>query len=127
MIHKIFASPFRRTHETAEIFQAHTGAELILDPRLREIDLGTLHHQPHIDLPDLEEHETIFGGESIAQIRDRLLDFMQETNQNHQGLNILIVTHGGPMEILRHYWNTSDPFRFSGLVNIPKNGEVSRL
>jgi len=90
-IHKIFTSPFRRTQETAEIFHLQTHADMHIDHRLREIDLGTLNNQTSIDLPILEEHESMFGGESIAQIRDRSLDFIKETEALYEGLNILIV------------------------------------
>lgn len=126
-IHKIFTSPFRRTRETAEIFQVHTNADLHIDHRLREIDLGNLHHQKHIDLPDLEEDEAIFEGESIAQIKHRMLEFITEVNAQNEGQTILIVTHGGPMEILRHYLENDHAFRFTGLDKIPANGEVILL
>lgn len=126
-IHKIFTSPFKRTRETAEIFQVETMADLHIDHRLREIDLGTLHGQAHRDLPDLAEDESIFEGESIAQIRDRMLEFITETNQLHQDLNILIVSHGGPIEILRHYLSHDHPFRFTGFAKIPANGKVFAL
>jgi len=126
-LHKIFSSPFRRTLETAEIFKDHSGADLHVDHRLREIDLGALHHQPHIDLPDFEEHDAIFEGESIAQIRDRMLDFVHETDDQHQDQTFLIVTHGGTIEVLKHYLKHDHPFRFSGLSSIPANGEVIKL
>jgi len=126
-IHKIFTSPFRRTLETAEIFQTLTNADLHVDHRLREIDLGTLHNQAHRDLPDYNEHDPIADGESIAQIKDRMLEFITEVNANHEGLNVLIVTHGGPMEILRHYLSSDEAFRFTGVANVPKNGEVLAL
>jgi len=126
-IDKIFTSPFRRTMETADIFHTLTNADLHIDHRLREIDLGTLHDQPHRDLPDYDENEPIAEGESITQIRDRMLEFVTEVNAAHEGLNILIVTHGGPMEILRHYLNNDHAFRFTGVANVPKNGEVIML
>jgi len=126
-IHKIFTSPFKRTRETAEIFQVHSMADLHIDHRLREIDLGTLDGKTHQDLPDLDENEYIFEGESIAQIRDRMLEFITEINQLHEGLNILIVSHGGPIEILRHYLEHDHPFRFKGLAKVPANGKIFEL
>lgn len=126
-LHKIYTSPFRRTLETAEIFQLSSQADLHIDHRLREIDLGELQHEPHIDLPVYREEEPIFGGESIAEIRDRMIEFVTEINAAHQDLNILIVTHGGPMEILQHYLYQDTPFQFAGLNKIPKNGELVHL
>lgn len=126
-IHKIFTSPFKRTRETAEIFQVHSLADLHIDHRLREIDLGTLHGETHRDLPDLNEDELIFEGESIAEIKDRMMEFITETNQLHEGLNILIVSHGGPIEILRHYLAHDHPFRFKGLAKVPANGKIFEL
>lgn len=126
-LHKVFASPFRRTVETAEIFREQTGADLIIDHRLREIDLGTHHSHTHVDIPNVGEDEPIFDGESVAQIRDRMWEFITDINAQHQDQQILIVTHGGPMEILRHYWNHDHPFEFTGVANTPKNGQVTLL
>ena len=126
-IHKIFSSPFRRTQETAEIFHLQTHADMHIDHRLREIDLGTLNNQPSIDLPVLAEDEPMFEGESILQIKTRVLDFIQETESLYENLNILIVTHGGPLAILQHYIKTDEPFQFTGLEKVVRNSVVLPL
>ncbi len=102
----IFSSPYERTRHTAEIIAEASGAELVIDKRLEEINAGVFNWQK------IEEHKAFFsepleeftkrpsGGENLNDVRERMLDFIREINLNHNGKNILIISHQAPLWML---------------------------
>jgi isoleucyl-tRNA synthetase len=106
----IFSSPFSRTKSTAYEVAAHYGlkvSDVVEDDRLVEMKLG-----PKYDGKKWNDYHDAFpkttsnfflapeGGESYADVRKRMLDFIFELEQKHQNKKILIVTHGGPSWLL---------------------------
>jgi probable phosphoglycerate mutase len=106
-IEAIYASPFERTQESAQIIGAHLGILTIttLDG-LREIDCGTaLEWQPLDDATRSmwrrifefwlrgEWHARYEGGESGHEAHARYRGALQLAEQG--GANVLVVTHGG--------------------------------
>lgn len=98
----IVCSPLLRTRQTAELVQQilKLPAEcLVVEPRLREIDLGELHGQPIAAYRDAfptysERFATApKGGESLTDVRQRVGEVLYELEQKYQGKKILIVTH----------------------------------
>ncbi len=105
----IYASPFRRTRETAEIIADELGiprSEIVYDVRLRELDFGDLNECPYDDFTAYrKEHlhaysDSLPSGESWLDARRRFGHFIYEMEQMHQGKNILMVTHGVAFESL---------------------------
>lgn len=105
----IFSSPLTRAKETAEIIGYELKIPVIFDHRLREIDLGILNGKPYDDfdkylkdeLTDKRDlNKKIEGGESLNDVRKRVLDFILEVEKNYKGKNILIVSHGAPLWML---------------------------
>ena len=114
----IFASPYLRTKETAEIIAKETGCEVVFDDRIREINLGKF------DLKSIDEYRDFFGytntcsadeyfcaqldkmtksppeGESLYDVRQRTMTFLSEIEEKYEGKNILIVTHEYPAWML---------------------------
>ena len=103
----IFSSDFIRTRETAEIIAQEFGTEIIYDARLREFNHGELSGRPieevhqALDLSPAGFKKTIGGGESWEMVRQRTGDFIREIDAKYEGKNILIVSHGDPLWILR--------------------------
>lgn len=96
-IDAIYASPFLRTKETAEIAGKVLHHKVETDDRLME----TLHN---LELEGKSEmYNPDFGGnlESMESIRTRLNDFMKDLESRHRNKKILIVTHGQPMYFLQ--------------------------
>jgi len=98
----IYASPFLRTHETAEIVAKTLGYDsqkIILDERLSEINSGVF------DCGPIENYRAYFSsleekfvkrpenGENLLDVRARVMTFLDEIDRKHEGKNILIVTH----------------------------------
>lgn len=102
----IFASSYKRTKETAQIISKETGAKVVFDDRLEEINTGIYNHKK------IEEFSKIFGsieekfekvpegGESRNQVRQRIFEFIKEVDKKYDGKNILIVSHGDPLWML---------------------------
>jgi isoleucyl-tRNA synthetase len=102
----IYASPYMRTKETAEIIAEVLGLPVVFDDRLREINSGAM------DGKTLEEFYAAFpepaerwtnapnGGENFSEVRKRMMDFIREINVKHAGETVLVVGHGDPLYVL---------------------------
>lgn len=98
----IFVSPLLRTKETAEIVAAELGLsadKVVIDDRLREVQTGDFNLRPINDYRDYFQNtldkftKPAPGGENLLEMKNRLMDFLVETDQKYQGQNILIITH----------------------------------
>ncbi|MCL4405919.1 MAG: class I tRNA ligase family protein [Patescibacteria group bacterium] len=99
----VFSSPMKRAQETAEIVSKGLGIDPKYDDRLTEYRLGVMNGEP------AEKFEAFFadqqekfskapeGAETLADIRARMMNFVQELNKNYSEKNILIVGHGDPL------------------------------
>lgn len=102
----IFSSPYFRTKETAKIISKITGAKMIFDKRIVELNTGVFDGRP------VNEHKKFFsepieefykrppGGEHLGDVKKRMLDFVRDINSRYQGKNIVIVSHGDPLWVL---------------------------
>jgi len=81
-------------------------AEVILEPRLREIDMGEIFTQGWEAFPDFHNewrrHEADLpypGGEAGIEVKKRAWPVLEESTKQHNH-DVLIVTHGGVIMIL---------------------------
>lgn len=102
----ILASPVLRTRETAELVGQTIGKKVVLEPRLKEIQLGYLqgcHDEAyHRDYPTYESKFTQRppGGESLHDLERRSWELLQELEEKYEGKNILLVSHEYPIWML---------------------------
>lgn len=108
-IDMVVASPFVRTQETAKIVLKVLGlpdSALMTDERLREIQVGTYDGKPiqewKNDFPTRLERfsNAAEGGETYADVRRRVGEFLFELERRYIGKRILIVTHECPAWLL---------------------------
>ncbi len=104
----IFASPQKRAMQVAEGVREATGADLVADGRLKEIDCGDLTGL------DLKKAETLYpepegghkaykpmpGGESLLEQASRVAIFFMEILDNFKDEKICVVSHGGTMNVI---------------------------
>ena len=98
----IVASPLKRTHDTAKIVAETIGIKedaIIIDNRLREIGFGVL------DGKNGQEYHKTFttirekfdrcpeGGETLTEMKARVMSTLEELEAKYEGKTILIVTH----------------------------------
>ncbi|MBI2046394.1 MAG: class I tRNA ligase family protein [Parcubacteria group bacterium] len=105
----IFTSPFVRAKESADILAEAldiSGADIIVDNRLRELVTGDLDGKPvsvyhdYFSSPEEKFYKPTPRGETLLDMKNRLMDFLSETDAMYQGKTILIVTHEYPSWML---------------------------
>ncbi|EOT1170258.1 2,3-diphosphoglycerate-dependent phosphoglycerate mutase GpmB [Cronobacter dublinensis] len=101
----IISSDLGRTRRTAEIIAQSCGCDVILDARLRELDMGILERR-HLDtLTDEEEgwrRQLVNGtpdgripqGESMQEVSDRMHGALNACLELPEGSRPLLVSHG---------------------------------
>lgn len=107
----VYASDLRRASETAEIVAARLALPVRLDPALREIDAGSWAGHTLAELaaryPEAvarwqKTGERAWeGGESHAEMAARVVGAIRSIAAGHDGEDVLVVSHGGPMRALK--------------------------
>lgn len=102
----IYCSPYNRTKQTAKIIAKATGAKIVIDKRLSEINTGVFNGG------QVSDYEKFFkssmdkflttppGGESLNDVKKRMVLAIKAINDANIDKNILIVSHGDPLWIL---------------------------
>ncbi len=105
-IDAFYCSPYKRSMdtigETAEYYQM----TIQTDERLREREKGkdsNNHGMFQMRWADHNFHEE--GGESIAMVRARNVEALQEILEKNEGKNIVIGTHGTALSTIMNYYN----------------------
>lgn len=106
-----YSSDLIRARETAEILAAPLRLTVRVDPRLREVHLGEWEgllfdeiQARYSNLLKLRREDpakvSAPGGETVAQVRDRVLAATKEIIERHGDQIVVVVTHGLPLAIL---------------------------
>lgn len=103
-----YVTPLSRTRQTAEaIWRAgYPEPEATVEPGLIEQSMGEWHGTPHAEVPGklslpahpfwpLGAHERPPGGESIADVIERVGVTMERLAAAHRGEDVVVVSHGG--------------------------------
>jgi alpha-ribazole phosphatase len=110
-IQAIYASDLSRAWDTAVTIAANHKIEISPEPRLREASFGQWEGSTYAEILTLDPaaikawREDIAnfsppGGEILNQIAERVNAVYQEIIANHADQNILLVAHGGSLQIL---------------------------
>jgi len=102
----IYCSPLHRTKQTCEIINKEVKKKIVYDDRLKETNFGIFNGKPEPELHrafkdrmqrfvERPEH-----GESWLDVKRRVMNFIREINAEHDGKNILIISHGDPLWML---------------------------
>ena len=110
----VYSSDLQRARETAETVAAAFGLPVRADPRLRELSFGAWEGltTPQIERRFPEEaarwraddgSPAFAGGETYTQMGERVVAALAEIAAAHQGEQILVILHGGPIRgLLAH-------------------------
>jgi broad specificity phosphatase PhoE/ribonuclease HI len=106
----VVASPLRRTRETAEIVAGALGLPVVLDEDLVELDFGDLEgltfdearaKHPLAARRFLDDVTVAApGGESIADVSNRVERARRRILSQHAGRTVLVVSHVTPIKLL---------------------------
>lgn len=101
----VYASPLTRTQQTADQIAAACGLEVTVDDLLIEMDVGELdglgfpevrkRYPDFIDkwLSEDGPNERMPGGESLADVRDRGVQFLERVRRERADQAVCAVTH----------------------------------
>jgi len=106
----IYSSDLKRAHETARIVAEQNGAEVIVDPDLREIDVGSwsgmtmeeIEHRFPDDFRRWRDEGTSRdrGGETSEELATRVVAAARRIAAAHPTGQVLVVSHGGALRSL---------------------------
>jgi phosphoserine phosphatase len=110
-IEAVYAGPGAGAIETARILVAGRGVGIGTRAGLREMDLGPWEGRrgPDIAKEDPDRHRAFWhrpdqyhprGGESFAEVRERMRDCFGEILHAHRGGTVLIVSHSAALQVL---------------------------
>lgn len=104
----IYASPMQRTQESAKIIGDATKVKILTSDLLNEIDIihqgiSLKKYHDQIQRHLYEKKYLDKGQESIEEITRRMDTFVRTAKKEHENQNILAVSHGDPIMILRSY------------------------
>jgi alpha-ribazole phosphatase len=107
----IYVSDLQRTVETARAVVAYHTCPVIVEPRLREIRFGKWEGKTYAEIAR-DDPETLRawetrapqasgpGGETLAQLADRIQSFLDDLGQAAAGKTVLIVSHSGALQVM---------------------------
>lgn len=119
-INIIFSSPLLRARQTAKIISKALNVKYRTTKMISEIDMV-------FEGMDLEEYKSKYqpflyedkilemGSESIESIKARMMKFLKKILKKYKNKNILVISHGDPIMILR-----------SSCLNIPFTWEYKK-
>lgn len=105
----IYSSPLLRCRQTAEIINKKFNFPIIYDDRLKERNFGSLEGRswtefdPDYEVKDKERQEydyRPYGGESMEDVRARILDFIDFIKKKEKNSRVLVVAHGGIVRLV---------------------------
>ena len=131
-IDHVFVSPFVRTQETADIIISNldiSKEKISIEPKISEWNTGVWNNKSVLDF--IKEFPHAFerftkcpeGGETYADMKKRMGDFIYEIESKYSKKNILIVTHETPATLLIAAVNGWDRARASLMIEGRKHGD----
>ena len=137
----VYSSPTKRALETARILTTGYSKPIQMSKDLQEVDFGVWEGQTWENITGHREkewdmwrqdpvHSAPHGGESLEAVAMRMMHFYRTLLENHEGQTILIVGHGGCLNIflctllqvpLNYLWTFRlNPASFSEIVVRPQ-------
>ena len=97
----VYSSDLRRARETAEIVAAPHDVPVVVEPGLREVNVGEWSGLTRAEVERRFPGGERPGGETREEHSARVLAAAERIARRHSGERILLVSHGGTMRALR--------------------------
>lgn len=116
---EVYSSPSKRCSLLAEVISENK-SNVKYDERLKELDFGLWEGKKWCDIEKSAEAKLWFkdyvntpcpGGESYAELLERVKSFIKDLKRNDSGGNILIVTHAGVIRAFYSVLNDISPMK----------------
>ena len=107
----VYSSDLRRARETAREVGERLGLEVVEDPALREIDVGSWSGLTRAEVEQRFPEgyarwlagEIGHDGETREQLTERVVAAVERIARAHRGATVLVVSHGGAIRALRRH------------------------
>jgi broad specificity phosphatase PhoE len=121
----IYSSPLKRAIQTARIIADFHNKDIKIDNNLLERDFGSMSgktweemevetHLPMTELDNnLEYDYTPYGGEKAAQVRQRLMNFLEGVKAKHAQEKVVVVTHYGIIRLMESLYPQTEHHKTS--------------
>lgn len=107
----VISSDLARAHETAQAIARHHGLDVRVEKQLRERGFGSFQGMTYAQIEAQMPQEALLwrkrdlqfapgGGESLLVFRERVARCMRRLAIEHAGRHVVVVSHGGVMDIL---------------------------
>jgi broad specificity phosphatase PhoE len=130
----VYSSDLQRASETARVVAARLGLDVVEDPGLREIDVGSWSGLTRAEVEQRfpEGYARWLGGEighdgeTREQLTARVVDAVERIAATHPDGTVLVVTHGGSIRALRRHaaGDPGDPIENCGTSSLELIGGV---
>ncbi|MFZ3073764.1 MAG: class I tRNA ligase family protein [Minisyncoccales bacterium] len=126
----IISSDLLRAKETAQIISQATGAKIVYDKRLRELNVGALNGQdPKLfwDFINAESDRLNAKprrGESLVALRRRVYEFIFDVDKKYENKTIVFVSHEMPLTILE--W-TLEGMELETIIDGRYSGKIKKI
>ena len=125
----LISSDLLRARQTAEHCARATGLPVEVTAALREQGYGVLEGRPSRELWDVvdwtDPHWTADGGESLAQLHDRVGTYLQQLVADPPADVVALVTHGDTIRAVQAAAAGLGPAAMPAVT--PPNGSVTRV
>lgn len=127
----IISSPLNRARETAKILSEALGARVEINENIYEINFGSFFGRAEKELRkefpfERKLVERFPGGESLRDVRARMMMELRRIVKNNPGKKILVVSHGDPIWVLNAALEGLGESRYQSSW-YPKTGEAKEL
>lgn len=107
LVEGIYASDLARAWHTAELVAARLGADVAIDPRLRERHAGDWEGRTRAEIDEgwpgyLETGRRPAGYEPDGSVLERVLAALDAIAAAHDG-DVLVITHGGVVRVVERH------------------------
>lgn len=105
----VLASDYARAMETARIIAGELKLPLLPEPALRERNFGIARGRLYSDFTEetiaswRQPHYRIEGGESWADVHERVAAFLEKLRNDPPAREIIAVSHGGAISVMLHH------------------------
>ena len=130
-IDDIISSDLKRAYMTAQIINRRFNKTIETDKRLREFCFGKLEGIVRDKITketwkSFDENPKQFNAESREEIFDRIKSFIDDKAKNINK-NILVVTHGGPIRMIKYYLDNGDSYNDKKYLDEYMNLKINNL
>jgi broad specificity phosphatase PhoE len=135
-IDAIYTSDLARARETAELIAERVGVPFVLEPQLREIDVGEWQGLTRAEIEErfpegmLKWHEHGHGwenGETYDELAGRVLEAVDRIVSQHPDGRVVVVGHGGTIRAIRAHVDESTVAEHRRVLPPVSNCEVFRI